>query len=65
MFQFFSVRVRDKGPDYRGFVHLPTIRVLDGNIANLASDTSLIAQTAASCLIDSCQRAIEVSPINK
>ncbi len=31
--QVFSFRLRDRGPDYRGFVQLPLVQDLDGNPA--------------------------------
>ncbi|XP_033208403.1 uncharacterized protein C2orf42 homolog [Belonocnema kinseyi] len=52
--QVFSVRVRDKGPDYRGFVQLPLI-----NASNEIS--SLITQTTALCFVDSCERSFDTS----
>ncbi|KAG7201044.1 hypothetical protein KM043_003395 [Ampulex compressa] len=54
--QVFSVRVRDKGPDYRGFVQLPLMN------ATVSNDiTSLISQTAALCFVDSCERSFDTS----
>lgn len=51
--QVFSVRVKDKGPDYRGFVQLPMI--------NVSNDiTTLISQTAL-CFVDSCERSFDTS----
>ncbi|CAE1278715.1 Uncharacterized protein C2orf42,Uncharacterized protein C2orf42 homolog [Acanthosepion pharaonis] len=32
--QVFSVRLRDRGPDYRGFVQLPFVQDIDGNPAS-------------------------------
>ena len=52
--QVFSVRVRDKGPDYRGFVQLPLI-----NASNEIS--SPITQTTALCFVDSCERSFNTS----
>ena len=43
VFQVFSVRLRDRGPDYRGFVQLPLVQDQDGNPATVV-DTSVLAQ---------------------
>ncbi|XP_029678834.1 uncharacterized protein C2orf42 homolog isoform X2 [Formica exsecta] len=51
--QVFSVRIRDKGPDYRGFVQLPLINTND--------ITTLISQTTALCFVDSCERSFDTS----
>ncbi|XP_011877928.1 PREDICTED: uncharacterized protein C2orf42 homolog [Vollenhovia emeryi] len=55
--QVFSVRVKDKGPDYRGFVQLPLINsaILNNTI------TTLISQTTALCFVDSCERSFHTS----
>lgn len=54
--QVFSVRVKDKGPDYRGFVQLPLIN------ATISNDiTALISQTTALCFVDSCERSFHTS----
>lgn len=56
MVRVFSVRVKDKGPDYRGFVQLPLIN------ANISNDiTTLISQTTALCFVDSCERSFHTS----
>ncbi|XP_046548485.1 uncharacterized protein C2orf42-like [Haliotis rubra] len=52
--QVFSVRLRDRGPDYRGFVQLPLVQDLDGNPATMV-DPSVLA-TAARCYVDTCSR---------
>ena len=39
----FSVRLRDRGPDYRGFVQLPLVQDQDGNPATVL-DTNVLAQ---------------------
>lgn len=54
--QVFSVRVKDKGPDYRGFVQLP---VINSTISN--DITTLISQTTALCFVDSCERSFHTS----
>lgn len=51
--QVFSVRIRDKGPDYRGFVQLPLINAND--------ITTLISQNTALCFVDSCERSFDTS----
>ncbi|XP_048744168.2 uncharacterized protein C2orf42-like [Ostrea edulis] len=52
--QVFSVRLRDRGPDYRGFVQLPLFQDMDGNPATVV-DQALVYQ-AARCYVDSCSR---------
>lgn len=52
--QVFSIRLRDRGPDYRGFVQLPMVQDMDGNPAENV-DPSILAQ-AARCYVDSCNR---------
>lgn len=52
--QVFSVRLRDRGPDYRGFVQLPLVQDLDGNPAE-SVDPEVLSQ-AARCYVDSCHR---------
>ncbi|XP_034193232.1 uncharacterized protein C2orf42 homolog isoform X2 [Osmia lignaria lignaria] len=54
--QVFSVRVRDKGPDYRGFVQLPLI-----NTTIFNEMTTLISQSTALCFVDSCERSFDTS----
>lgn len=54
--QVFSVRVKDKGPDYRGFVQLPLINTTISN-----NITALISQTTALCFVDSCERSFHTS----
>ncbi|PNF29125.1 hypothetical protein B7P43_G12626 [Cryptotermes secundus] len=58
--QVFSVRVRDKGPDYRGFVQLPVIQASDST-DSLDSEAALISQTSALCFVDTCQRSFDAS----
>ncbi|XP_059145182.1 uncharacterized protein C2orf42 homolog isoform X2 [Physella acuta] len=53
-YQLFSVRLRDRGPDYRGFVQLPYIQDVDGNPATVY-DTSLLIATSM-CYVESCNR---------
>jgi hypothetical protein len=57
--QVFSVRVRDKGPDYRGFVQLPVVQASDADV--LDSEAALITQTSALCFVDTCQRSFDAS----
>jgi hypothetical protein len=54
--QVFSVRLRDKGPDYRGFVQLPLVQDMDGNPA-ITVDVALLEQNSK-CYVDSCLRAM-------
>ncbi|XP_060579498.1 uncharacterized protein C2orf42-like [Ruditapes philippinarum] len=56
--QVFSVRLRDRGPDYRGFVQLPLVQDLDGNPAPMV-DVSILA-SAARCYVDVCTRASQI-----
>lgn len=50
--QVFSVRLRDRGPDYRGFVQLPLVQDLHGNPATVV-DASILA-SAARCYVENC-----------
>uniref|UniRef100_A0A1B6HG95 SWIM-type domain-containing protein n=1 Tax=Homalodisca liturata TaxID=320908 RepID=A0A1B6HG95_9HEMI len=50
--QVFSVRVRDKGPDYRGFVQLPLV---SNSLCTRPTDT-LINEPSAVCFVENCQR---------
>ena len=52
--QVFSVRLRDRGPDYRGFVQLPIVQDMDGNPAE-AVDPAILGQ-AARCYVETCTR---------
>ncbi|XP_063597562.1 uncharacterized protein C2orf42-like [Penaeus indicus] len=59
--QIYSVRVRDKGPDYRGFVQLPLIQSMDGSGdifigAEPLDDPVLLVQMGARCYVEPCQR---------
>ncbi|XP_061180005.1 uncharacterized protein C2orf42 homolog [Saccostrea echinata] len=56
--QVFSVRLRDRGPDYRGFVQLPLFQDMDGNPATVV-DQALVYQ-AARCYVDSCSRNSQI-----
>lgn len=51
--QVYSVRVRDKGPDHKGFVQLPFLQSKDNHIS-LLSDNAI-------CFVDSCQRFFDDS----
>ncbi|CAL1543697.1 unnamed protein product [Lymnaea stagnalis] len=53
--QLYSVRLRDRGPDYRGFVQLPYIQDLEGNPATVIDTNVLIA--ASVCYAESCNRS--------
>ncbi|MPC29689.1 uncharacterized protein E2C01_022935 [Portunus trituberculatus] len=59
--QIYSVRVRDKGPDYRGFVQIPLIHSVDGSGdifigTEPLGDPMLLLQMGARCYVESCQR---------
>ncbi|KAL8586430.1 hypothetical protein ACOMHN_023045 [Nucella lapillus] len=54
--QVFSVRLRDRGPDYRGFVQLPVVQDQDGNPAT-GVDINVLAQVAR-CFVSSCSRSV-------
>ena len=58
--QVFSVRLRDRGPDYRGFVQLPLVQDLEGNPADNV-DPAVLGQ-AARCYVDSCSRSFQQQP---
>jgi len=49
----YSVRLRDRGPNNRGFVQLPTVVDDDGNVATFPVDPSVLCQ-AARCYVDTC-----------
>ena len=57
--QVFSVRLRDRGPDYRGFVRLPFVQDIDGNPASEVNP-SVLSQ-ASHCYVDSCSRNTQIS----
>lgn len=48
----YSVRVRDKGPDYRGFVQLPITHPSGMTL----DESALINQSIALCFVEPCQR---------
>ncbi|XP_023026203.2 uncharacterized protein C2orf42 homolog [Leptinotarsa decemlineata] len=52
--QLFSVRVRDMGPDYRGFVQLPIFQLNSEGSSNVCSEVAL-------CFVDSCQNSFHNS----
>ena len=56
--QVFSVRVRDKGPDYRGFVQLLT--EADPLTAGVSTPDEDLPN-AALCFVDTCQHAFDAS----
>ncbi|KAK3595314.1 hypothetical protein CHS0354_004467 [Potamilus streckersoni] len=56
--QVFSVRLRDRGPDYRGFVQLPLVQDLDGNPAQVV-DPAVLCH-AARCYVESCSRSSQI-----
>ena len=49
----YSVCLRDRGPNNRGFVQLPTVVDDDGNVATFPVDPSVLCQ-AARCYVDTC-----------
>ncbi|KAJ3643377.1 hypothetical protein Zmor_026091 [Zophobas morio] len=51
--QVYSVRVRDRGPDHRGFVQLPLL-------PSHEQDKSVLSENAL-CFVDSCQRLFDDS----
>ncbi|XP_071947716.1 uncharacterized protein C2orf42 homolog [Antedon mediterranea] len=53
--QVFSVRLRDRGPDYRGFVQLPLKQELAGQAHNLEAWNNLVAQSAR-CFVETCPK---------
>ncbi|XP_076044283.1 uncharacterized protein C2orf42 isoform X2 [Oratosquilla oratoria] len=62
--QIYSVRVRDKGPDYRGFVQLPLIQSMDGTgdmfvAQETLGDPLLLCPAGARCYVEPCQRNVE------
>lgn len=56
--QIYSIRVRDKSPDYRGFVRLPQLPsqtdIQDAGNLRWGPETAL-------CFVDSCQRSFDTS----
>ena len=54
----YSVRLRDRGPDYRGFVQLPLVQDEHGNPTN-SVDPQLLA-SASRCYVDTCSRNTQV-----
>ncbi|CAL4069098.1 unnamed protein product [Meganyctiphanes norvegica] len=64
--QIYSVRVRDKGPDYRGFVQLSFLQPLEsagdlfvGPGPESINDPSLLVQAGARCYVEACQKNCE------
>ncbi|KAG5899286.1 hypothetical protein JTB14_012287 [Gonioctena quinquepunctata] len=51
--QLYSVRVKDMGPDYRGFVQLPVLQS-HSEAANVCSEVAL-------CFVESCQNSFDNS----
>lgn len=56
----YSVRLRDRSPNNRGFVQLPTVVDDDGNVATFPVDPSVLSQ-AARCYIGTCPSAALVN----
>lgn len=59
--QVYSVRVRDRGPDYRGFVQLPYIIQTHLKDSDLDPTLNIINESAALCFVDTCQRSFDTS----
>ncbi|KAK7069619.1 hypothetical protein SK128_008038 [Halocaridina rubra] len=62
--QIYSVRVRNKGPDYRGFVQLPYMQSMDGSGdifigPEPLTDPMILSQMGARCYVEPCQRKLE------
>ncbi|XP_033106752.1 uncharacterized protein C2orf42-like [Anneissia japonica] len=53
--QVFSVRLRDRGPDYRGFVQLPLKQELAGQAHNVDAWNNLVSQSGR-CFVETCQK---------
>jgi len=49
----FSVRLREKGPDYRGFVQLPTVQGLQPG-ESIQGETAALVQANSQCLVENC-----------
>lgn len=52
--QVYSVRVKDMGPDSRGFVQLPVLQSVTDDESNIFSEVAL-------CFVDSCQNSFDNS----
>ena len=68
--KIYSVRVRDKGPDYRGFVQIPLIQSVDGSSGDIfigaepLGDPMLLLQMGARCYVEPCQRKVDICCIS-
>ena len=51
----YSIRAREKGPNYRGFVEVPIIRGL-AKTSDPSLDPEFIKETTARCHLDSCKK---------
>jgi len=56
--QIFSVRMRESGPDYRGFV-----QILPDPLESLTSEHEgvLTTEMSALCFVDTCQQSFDAS----
>ena len=56
--------MRDRGPDFRGFVQLPLIQDLDGNPAENIDPAIMLTvlSSAAKCYVDVCPRSKQQNP---
>ena len=63
--QVYSVRIRDRGPDYRAFVQLPVVQDVHGNPAQNVEPAVLesVLSSTAKCYVDSCTR-LAVTALN-
>ncbi|KAF4518043.1 hypothetical protein B566_EDAN009276 [Ephemera danica] len=56
--QLYSVRVRDKGPDFRGFVYVPVVQNLDSEtVLESAGESLVISQNSCQCFVETCLRS--------
>ncbi|XP_023213638.1 uncharacterized protein C2orf42 homolog [Centruroides sculpturatus] len=60
--QVYSVRIRDRGPEYRGFVQLPILQELD-SLQDQSMEASLITQPPPRCFVETCHKSdININP---
>ncbi|XP_065352497.1 uncharacterized protein C2orf42 homolog [Cloeon dipterum] len=56
--QLYSVRVREKGPDVRGFVHVPQ-NLDSASSLDASSDALSLLNSQGQCFVENCQRQFE------
>ena len=56
------MRLRDRGPDYRGFVQLPFVQDEHGNLTNHCAPE--VIASASQCHVESCARNTQVCASN-